>query len=281
MDRIHKWSGSITLLSPLSHNGDEAMGVDAKFRRIAINSAVDNKRVDMPVYSGNAFRGILRRIAAAQYLRLLGILEPQSLGQRLYYLFFSGGSLDKGSDGSYLDIQTDKRLREMAPFMSLFGGAQGNRIHSGKLGIGLAMPVCREAAAYTGWSSERSYFEMLDEIFYTRRDDYADKPDPTNIAEKPEIKQAAQQMRYTVECLIPGTVLDHSIHLKLPTEVELACWGAIWKEFSESPILGGISARGHGKVMLDYKPEFPDPEPYYKYIEGRRAEILESDLVRK
>ena len=63
---IQKMEWYHTRMSPLAHNSDEAMGVDAKFRRMLFQASPGNVRV--PVHSGNAFRGKTRRIAALDFL---------------------------------------------------------------------------------------------------------------------------------------------------------------------------------------------------------------------
>jgi hypothetical protein len=287
---IHKWLGTITLLSPLSHNSDETMGVDTKFRRIDMFTP-ERKRMSIPVYSGNAFRGILRRIAAKQYLEALGMYEFNKIDERLYYLFFSGGSLEKGTTQDFIEVGSDREFRELVPFMSIFGGARGNRIHGGKLKIGIAIPIAEETSEFTGIDSDKSVWELIDEIFYTRKDDIpehlnipgAEKNKPTDETERGDAGNSVQpqQMRYQIECLIPGTVLHHSISLQFPTEIELSCWGAVWNEFASNPVLGGMSGRGHGKVKLNYTPEFPDSGLYFEFLKDSKERILGAEVFKK
>jgi hypothetical protein len=255
------WRGTITLLSPLSHNDDVTLGTDAKFRRLTM--LVDGRPEKVPVYSGNACRGILRRLAARDYLDRLGI---EKVPDALYYCLFCGGALQKGSTQDKLDIGGKRKLREMVPFLSLFGTAYANQIMPGKLNVGMAVPVARETAAFTGRECALSVWDMLTEVFYTRRDDLEDK------AERGDDDQATQ-MKYSVECLTPGTVLVHEFVVEDGSEIELSCFGHLMRLFEANPILGGRSAIGHGKVQLAYEPAWPDPAPYLAAIEERREEM--------
>jgi len=255
------WRGTITLLSPLSHNDDVALGTDAKFRRLKVLSGGRSEQV--PVYSGNAYRGILRRLIARDFLNLLDI---EKIPDALYYCLFCGGSLQKGSTQDKLDIGGKRKLRAMVPFLSLFGTAYVNQVLPGKLNVGMAVPVARETAGLTCVASELSVWDLLEEVFYTRRDDLEDK------AERGDDDQATQ-MKYSVECLSPGTLLVHEFVIEDASEVEASCFGHLMKRFEAEPILGGRSAIGHGKVQLAYEPAWPDPAPYLAYVEERHKEM--------
>jgi hypothetical protein len=258
---IARWEGTITVLTPLAHNSDEPLGVDTKFRRIKY--FVDGKGMEIPVYSGNAFRGILRRILARDFLNRLGI---ERVSDRLYYTFFSGGALDRGSSQEYIDVGLRREMRRNIRFLSLLGAAFQNNVLPGILDVGIGIPIAKETKTYTGIESEQSVFEMLTEIFYTRRDDLEDRAGD---------KEDAQQMRYTIECLVPGTRLHHTFTLTQANTIEQSCFGAAISLFLKDPILGGKSGTGHGKVKLDYSPEFPQPDAYWEDIEKRKEEIAE------
>lgn len=260
------YDGTISTLSPLAHNSDESLGVDTKFRRI--QTIHDSKAIKVPVYSGNAFRGILRRLAAKQFCDLLD-LGKESISDRLYYTFFTGGALQKGSSQDYIEVGKKREMREKIPFLSLFGTALQNQIIAGKLEIGLGIPCAKETEHMTGTPSELTIWEFLDEVFYVRKDDREDKQD-----EKKK-DDAAQQMKYTIEVLIPGVVMQHRIVANYCSPVELACLGHAMQAMTASGILGGKSGTGHGRVKYDYAPEFENPKPYLDYVTKNKESILE------
>lgn len=57
---------TLKLLSPLMHYGDERMGTMQVAR--CMKFEYNGEFIDIPVYSGNAFRGIMRRIAMRDFL---------------------------------------------------------------------------------------------------------------------------------------------------------------------------------------------------------------------
>jgi len=265
-----KYDGTITTLSPLAHNSDESLGTDTKFRRIQIIH--DGKTIRIPVYSGNAFRGILRRLAARQFCELLEI-KKESMSDTLYYTWFTGGALQKGSAQNHIEVVRKRELRENIPFLSLFGSAVSNQIIAGKLHIGMGIPIAKETKEMTSVSSDLTIWEMLDEIFYTRRDDLED---PNDEKKKTD---AAHQMKYTIEVLIPGVVLKHAIVLNCGNKIEYSCLGYVMEAMFGQGVLGGKGGTGHGKVKFAYDPEFAASKEYIEYVKANKGKIL--DFVKK
>jgi hypothetical protein len=260
--KIYKNKGRLTLLSPLSHNDEVTLSVDTKFRRMAF--MVDGRKVPLPVYSGNAFRGRLRRLIGRDLLEQIGLSE---ISPELHYLIFCGGSLKQGAKQDYIEVGKRRALREHVPPLSLLGTAAQNWIVAGKLRVGVAMPICKELAPYTGIHSEQSVWSMLDEVYYTRRDDLEDRP------ERGEDEQR-QQMKYTVEVLVPGVVLDHTIHAEGCNELELSCLGRMMRLLEEDGSLGGMSGKGHGKVKFEYEGSWPDPASYLAFLSEKKDAII-------
>jgi len=267
MNNILKWHGKIKLLSPMSHNSDESFGVDTTFRRVKILSGGKVHRI--PIYSGNAFRGILRRIGADHLFKTVDI---NNVPQKLYYCFFSGGMLQGGSGSKGVEIQKKREVRAMVPFLSIFGSAMSNYIMPGKLKVGQGIPICKETAEYTGIESEETYYSFIDSIFYTRRDDY--EPTIEENDKKKENEDQAHQMKYNAEVLIPGTELDHTFSLTYANELEQSCFGSIMRQFINNPILGGKSAVGHGNVKLVGYGNFPDPTVYQNFLVENKESIV-------
>lgn len=258
---MESFRGIIRTKSPLSHNSDESLGVDTKFRRISV--ITDNGKVErIPVYSGNAFRGILRRIGAKHLCDTLGLKE---ISDKLYYALFSGGGLQKGSSQNYIEVGKIREMRKKVPFLSIFGTAFQNQITQGKLKIGMLIPVSKETQQITEESSTTSVWELTEEIFYTRKDDKED-------AEK---KEQAHQMKYSIECIIPGTKFYQRIDIESEDPVEIGCLSNAMNILIEKGKLGGKSGVGHGEVSFLYSPKLPSPKPYIDFIEKEKEEIVE------
>lgn len=254
------FSGVITLTSPLAHGADEKMGVDTKFRRIV--HMVDGKTEEIPTVSGNSIRGVMRRLIAYDYIQRLG-LEKQGISDKLYYTLFSGGALEKGSVVDHINVGTRREMREMIPFLSVWGGAVGNQIMSGKLIVENAIPICMETMAYTGKESILSYWDCLQEVYMTRRDDLEDNS-------RQEGEQATQ-MKYTIECLVPGTRLQHGFVIFDCNAIEAACFRFALHLWMRDACIGGKSAVGLGRFEADY--DAGDYQGYMDYVEENKEKM--------
>src|SRR5690606_27158676 len=97
----------LEVTSPLIHS-DERVEVMQRFRREPVISA-DGELIDVPVYSGNAIRGMLRRAAALRICEEVGVRDRE-LPVKAFYLLFSGGYLE-GSDYGYRVEEVEKMRR--------------------------------------------------------------------------------------------------------------------------------------------------------------------------
>jgi hypothetical protein len=252
------------LLSPLAHFGDERMGTMQVMRTMKFN--VDGEFLDVPVYSGNAMRGILRRLAMRDYLEKIDVLE-EGITTKLYYMLFSGGALTSGS--RYEEVGDKRKMREMCPPLALFGTAIGDQIPEGKMKVGQFLPVCMETKDYTGIESDLSFYDMLDDVFYTRKDDLKSKE--FNLSDDAKHDNPVQ-MKYEMQCLSAGTELVGSIVIENDNEVDKACLTATLEKLKETPYIGGKSATGHGYVDIEYE-SFSNARIYYDYLEENKDAV--------
>jgi hypothetical protein len=251
------------LLSPLAHFGDERMGTMQAARTMKFE--YEGEFIDVPVFSGNALRGGLRRIAMRDYLDKIGITE-EGFSAKMYYMLFTGGALTSGA--KHHEIGDKRHMRAMCPPLSLFGTAIGDQIPEGKMKVGILKPVCKETAAFIGMESDVSFHDMLEEIFYTRRDDLKSKDFNITANEKNE---QATQMKYEMQCLSAGTQLTGSIIVENGTEIENACIFAALDKFKLTPFIGGKSSIGHGEVTVEYVGM--DSKIYYDYLAQNKEEM--------
>lgn len=264
--RTKKIDIRMKLLSPLSHFGDERLGTMQIMRTNKF--LYDGEFIDIPVYSGNGFRGQFRRIAMRDYLERIGIAE-EGISEKLYYTLFTGGSLVGGA--RYDEVGERRRIRRLCPPLALLGTALGDQIIQGKIKAPLFLPICKETVDYTGVESDMSFYDMLQEVFYTRKDDL--KSVEYNIKkEEGEKKGDPVQMKYEMQCLSAGTELIGTMIIENVNEVEEAMINATLKKLKEVPFIGGKSAAGHGQVDIQYG-ELESEETYYKYLEENKEEI--------
>ena len=284
-DKNYRLDGVIKLQSPLSHIG-ESVGIDSYLSTDVIISQ-SGQPVECFVYSGNAFRGILRDCAASYMLERMGGMK---IPLDAFYLLFSGGSL--GGTQS-VDIDQARMYRRAIPMLSIWGGGVGNQILPGKLRMGSMYPICEEtsmiipekfqmqnAPSWKRMSFEKSFTRMDDEKNDNKRVYLLEgKSEDANIAiesgrmiqgemvfeaeetERPAVKKKppkkdsdgpAQQMRYTVEMMAAGTMLYQRIDLSAISEVELGAFVSALIKFSDAPYIGGKSGTGHGLVDAEY-----------------------------
>ena len=264
--RTKKIDIRMKLLSPLSHFGDERLGTMQIMRTNKF--LYDGEFIDIPVYSGNGFRGQFRRIAMRDYLERIGIAE-EGVSEKLYYTLFTGGSLVGGA--RYDEVGERRRIRRLCPPLALLGTALGDQIIQGKMKAPLFLPICKETVDYTGVESDMSFYDMLQEVFYTRKDDL--KSVEYNIKkEEKEKKGDPVQMKYEMQCLSAGTELIGTMIIENVNEVEEAMVNATLKKLKEVPFIGGKSAAGHGQVNIQYD-ELESEEAYYNYLEENKEEI--------
>ncbi|MFZ5687857.1 MAG: hypothetical protein ACOY9Y_06655 [Bacillota bacterium] len=265
--------GKITLLSPLSHIG-ESIGPDSYLSQDVIIGP-DGRPVECFLYSGNAFRGHLRDLAATYMTEKLGGLR---YNPSVFYLLFSGGSL--GGDQS-VDIDQARMYRRNVPMLSVFGGGVGNQILTGKIKVGAMYPLVAEcqrilpshlrqddAPSWRQWTFEKSFTRMDDAKNENLRKHLAGAendgllgtteqqallPGEASTNEKKKKKdEPPQQMRYTIEMLAAGSVLYQRIDLCDMNDLELGAFVSALVEFSKHPYIGGKSGTGHGLVEIEY-----------------------------
>jgi hypothetical protein len=252
--------GTITLLSPLSHIG-ESIGPDSYLSQDIIIGA-DNKPVEVFVYSGNAFRGILRDMAAIYMTERLGLIYTPDT----FYLLFSGGSL--GGNQS-VDIDQARLYRKSIPMLSIFGGGIGNQILAGKIKVGSMYPIVCECMrvlpaflrndaiqSWKQWTFEKSFTRMDDAKNENRRQYLIDDQNKQLIegvkAEKKKKDEQPQQMRYSIEMLAAGAKMYQRIDLCDMEDLELGAFVSAFTKFSKASYIGGKSATGHGLVEIEY-----------------------------
>jgi CRISPR type IV-associated protein Csf2 len=139
------WTGTLTAVSSIVHGGDTRGTITLLHREVVVQP--DGRPVFVPVISGNAFRGRLRRIGEEllrDTLRYEGEL-PLSVAHALR----GGGALAK-TPGTPLSGRRLAALRDLVPHVGVFGCAGGGRIVDGCLQVGKVMPFLAETAHILG-----------------------------------------------------------------------------------------------------------------------------------
>lgn len=271
------WAGTITAASSVAHGG-ETRGTITLLRRELIVQP-DGAAVYIPVISGNAFRGRLRRIGeelTRDILRYEGQLPlPAAHALR------GGGSLAKTS-AEPLSGQRLYQLRSLVPQIGVFGCAAGGRIIDGCLQVGKVLPHVAECAhLIPAARGSRPAFSATQIETYVRQDDgdshacadvmTADGPQPGGGAH-------GLLLMYGIETFPAGTTFSSWLQLTRATPLEAAFFTDVLGAFAEDGRLGGRAATGHGKIICSLqvisRTGTAEPADWRAHLIAHRAEAL-------
>ncbi len=264
-DDIKTLKGTWTAKSSVAHGSDEDFGMEQRFRtqKVAVWEDDDFYMEDVPFVSGNSLKGILRDLLAKDLLDRFDI----EVSDKLLYALYAGGSLEKGSGGRKIQRKYIENIRENLPMISLLGTAASSEMIESKMNMGMLVPVAKETNGLTGRDAEHSIFQFLDETFYTRIDDIEGGTDRDD-------GEQAQQMKYNVQVLVPGTKFHHRMTLQHCNEVEEAALYHAFELFKQNPHIGGMQSKGHGRVEFEYEGDgLGDNTPYLEFIEENKEQI--------
>jgi hypothetical protein len=260
---FEKIEGLIVAQEPISHIG-QVLSTVSQFKRE--KTLFRDKIIEIPVISGNALRGILRRRGAYWLMDALDV-RKEDLDEDVQHALFSGGMLKKGAGGNTIDMNFIKELRTMLPLMSVFGTTIGQQMIGGKLDVGQIIPISCQTTQRTGIESDISIHSLLDEVAHTRRDDMEDRITGMDSDEQ------KQQMRYYTEVLAAGTKFYHYFTLKDCTLLERGAFMSTLDQFMRYPKIGGMAGRGYGMITMDYIIDEGAVTTYTTWIEKNAEKI--------
>lgn len=268
MNHVRRFTGTYEAQAPISHGSDEDFGMEIRLRTLEM-TVRDNGDVyheAVPVVSGNSLRGQLRDLLARDFLdRLSPDDDTLEVSDTLSNALYAGGALERTSGPGKLNRRLIHDIRDHIPPLSLLGTAIQDQLIEGRVDVGQLLPIATETNSYTGRDADKSVFEFVDETFYTRQDD--------RVGGRQE-DEDAQQMKFTVQVLVPGTRLHHDLSLRSGyTDLDAACLGHAFDLFAERPIIGGMASRGHGTVEIDYGGDLPDGDQYREWILDNSDEL--------
>jgi hypothetical protein len=230
---------TIKAQSPIVHGsfGSNA-GNTVLFRRMALVN-IDGMPT-VPVVSGNAIRGIARRLVMRELFNLHDLnretIQPDTAWDKLYAALANGGHLS-GSERSVNPTQM-RQLREELPPLSVFGAALYTYILPGHASVGMAWLQCKETKEAGLVSSGNNHAEdCIEENGFVRHIE-RDQHDPELSGVTP--------MPVTVECLKTGSVLESHITFADHSTPEER--GAVAYGLSQISVIGGKGSQGLGQV---------------------------------
>jgi hypothetical protein len=245
----YRWEGVATAQSSIAH-GAESLGTVTYLRRerfIAPNGTLE----ELPVVSGNAWRGLLRDTSADLWWEAV---QRPKLTLPVMHALWSGGSLAKSS-GPTLTGSRLQELKVTCPVVGVFGTAGGGRIIGGALQVGKMIPICQETAHLV---PERFHSEVMPSIWDLTQIEYYSRIPNTFDHYASEDDEATLLARYGVETFVAGTRFYTWVALSWPTPAELALFVETLSVFTSSARVGGLARAGHGELHLNL--DAPDTE---------------------
>ncbi|MFE0750861.1 RAMP superfamily CRISPR-associated protein [Gordonia sp. NPDC058843] len=243
----------ITATTSIVHRDDtrNAASIQSLFRREKVLTPAGEVAV-VPIISGNAWRGILRRTGEtllAEVLDYDGQLTPAAA-----HLLRNGGFLRKST--REMTPEQERELKTLVPLIGLFGGAANGRVMSGKLVVSKVVPVTADTLHLLptpppdGVAIPASVHTVLGQESTSHSNDLSD----TNPTVDGETGEGFSPIRLDTETLIAGTRLSGQIRLTHATPVEYALLADILEHFATHGHLGGRTAAGHGRIHATLNP---------------------------
>ncbi|WP_435083717.1 RAMP superfamily CRISPR-associated protein [Gordonia hongkongensis] len=236
----------ITATTSIVHRDDtrNATSIQSLFRREKVLTPTGEVTV-VPIISGNAWRGILRRTGEtllAEVLDYAGQLTPAAA-----HLLRNGGFLRKST--REMTPEQERELKTLVPLIGLFGGAANARVMSGKLVVSKVVPVTADTlhllpTAPPDAPIPGSVHTILGQESTSHSNDLPD----TGATVDGETGEGFSPIRLDTETLIAGTRLSGQIRLAHATPTEYGLLTDILEYFATNGHLGGRTAAGHGRI---------------------------------
>lgn len=227
---------TLTAISPIIHSAGSTGNVSLAKRQDLITS--DGIRTQVPFVSGNAVRGVLRRVGAISMWDMLGRPELSHVSAAA---ITSGGSLVKTT--SKFTTSDVHEFRHVAPHVGLFGCSGGGVIMPGGVNVGMLRLRCAERN--NSQVAARKQLTMLEgvriAVLPDPLDQYIDADEPSN------------QMIYTHEAIVEGAVFDWDFQLAAANSEQINdwWWWCLGNWVATGAHLGGRSSVGHGRIEFD------------------------------
>lgn len=157
-----KYFMKVTALQPISHIGRSA-STGSLFNTEDVLLA-NGQSVAVPLVTGNAMKGVLRRVGMEAMLSLLGLDpeaanyladdQPNPLTQNRLEILMNGSILSKQSSGRGINVDLGAKFADLIPWFAVVGGCLGNTMMQGRISVQPLTLICEE---------NRARLEMMEE----------------------------------------------------------------------------------------------------------------------
>jgi len=245
-------------LSPLTH----MMGTSGNESLINREPIIyKNRKVYVPVISGNSIRHrMLRKSGSIYLIKEMGIEGNLNIDQ-LDFMFY-GGRLTQTKTTT--NISKIAEMEELFPLFRLLGGSLKNQILAGSLDVWRGLLICEEnRETINKYLPEE--FQIKERLLpadlfignyqYTRGDvkNIRDVSSLTKDAEVISEREKSDLMIYNGQQVNRNSLFFHGFSTKYVSEIEIGCLFhsmQLWSE--ECGTVGGMAAKGHGRVIINY-----------------------------
>jgi hypothetical protein len=246
---------SLRALAPVHHGTfGVPTGNTIAFRRLQI---AGGGRV--PAISGNAIRGVTRRLVMRDLFARCG-LSRATLARgwdRLYAALANGGHLDGAEKVRSADAM--RALRASLPPLSVYGAALYSWMLAGHMDVGFAWLRCREtvAAGLCSCGHDAAAGDLVDDLGVVRHVDREEQD--------PEVSGVGP-MPVTVETVVTGSVFEGAIAFRAHATPEER--GAVAYGLDLLRTVGGKAGQGLGAVEAAHD---GDAAPYLAWLAADQA----------
>ena len=253
---------SLRLLAPLSHGAfGPSTGNTMPLRRIPMVAPGEPEPLGIPVLSGNALRGRMRRLLFRELFQQLWPDDNDKpvpgVWDRIYSCAANGGVLE-GSDKT-VDPARISEVRAAVPPLSLFGAAVWKWFLAGRMSVGICWPVCD--ATVTAGVVRGKHQRPLPSLA-----DIEDEVSHVRLPDRDIASGSAKPMPYSFEALSAGVTLESMVLFEpRATEIERS---AAAHALGLVSTLGGRVASGMGRVGVSHD---GDPSVYADWLRDRTA----------
>lgn len=291
-----------TALSPIMQTSETDHNGKPKLRTLKTFLAGENHRAEVPIISGNSFRGRMRREIAYALFDALDIdvkavyANGTGAEKETFHILTSGGTLKTNEKKELFDADAVTKVQQLLPILTLFGGSYAGGMWNGKFASMNAKPATLDLEntfpeAVHHWLDDRS-----SQVTYTntraalensggeytiyRLPDRStvDLPDDEeNVNKKGD--SAYRNMPISFDYIVPGTRMIWQIVTNSDlTPLEYSMLGFALRRIFESSFLGGKLQAGCGLVSwingLDQLDERFSPELFLADMASRKEELV-------
>jgi len=285
------------VLAPIVHNEvmpygyEYSKGAARKQRTMPLMIERDGRvvRTQVPVVSGNAVRGLGRRLLidhsfAELELNMQNLLGNKEEARRMTYFFRNGGLTPRDVAVEKVPVGTYESIQSRIPFLLALGGVYQGHHFEGHVKIGIQILLTVETyPLYKNILSAEHRKIVEEKPLPSLNDLYAEMRYTRRAGE--DQGEGTELMIYGTEVIPAGTYLGSWASVVTPYESAVKTFRAMFWLLAEYGYVGGMSGRGHGKVLFSFRytdengeqelqPE--DYQDYLHYLHSHAGEIKEA-----